>query len=217
MKELFYFSFAEVMARIEYHRATNSLRYATHRKMACNERVIIEQYLLAEFALKTEYYKRQPSSFIYQGTDQQLIKALNSFHLKSISRELEAKEVNDSVSDLISRSLQNYYFEQIGEVILEARREMAGGEPSPAEQERGRPRFAAEKVNDSQSSRKVKLEELVKAYNAHADQKITANQIIPTELKSYFGMPLSTNTSEPAVPCAKLELTTGIMSSQQQE
>src|SRR5262245_25866760 len=189
MKELYYFCFADLMARIEYHKDSNALRYATHRKMACNERVIVEQFLLADFAPKTEYYRRQPASFVYLGIDQKLLKALETFHLRSISHKLEAREVNDSVSGLIRRSLQNYYFEQIGDEILEARREVAGGESGHPDQQ-GRFRFSLEPVHASSSRRKAKLEELVKAYNVYADQKTSIDEVVPSELKSYFGIPV---------------------------
>ena len=190
MKELFYFCFADLMAGISYQKETNSLRYATHRKMAFAERLIIEQFLLAEFAPRTEYYKRQPACFAYLGIDPPLAKALENFHLNSASRKLEAKEVSDSVSNLISRSLRSYYFEQIGDVILEARREMADRVSGDADQRRGGLQYSFEYANTGRSRRKMKLEELVKAYNAYADQKVTIDEIIPSELKSYFGMPV---------------------------
>ena len=87
---------------------------------------------------------------------------------------VDEKEINDSVCGLISRSMQNYYFEQIGETILEAHRCMANGKAGFADNWRGRG--------------KVKLEELVKAYNVYTDQKITPAEIIPSELNSYFGL-----------------------------
>jgi hypothetical protein len=176
MKELFYFSFADLMARVEYHQKSNALRYATHRKMIFSERVIVEQYLLTNFAVeKTEYYKRQSALFIYLGIDAQLAKDWDAFHLKNTWRKLAEKEVNESVSGLISQSMQKYYFEQIGETILDARREMANIKAGLADERRGR--------------RKVKLEELVKAYNVYTDHKITIDEIIPSELKSYFDLP----------------------------
>lgn len=177
MKELFYFSFADLMTRIEYHREANSLCYATHRKITFRERVIVEQFLLNTVALQTDYYKRQPALFVCLGTDPHLVKALDMFHSENAVREpvVDENEINDSVSSLISRSMQNYYFEQIGETILEARRCMANGNAGFADGRRGRG--------------KVKLEELVKAYNVYTDQKITPAQIIPSELNSYFGLP----------------------------
>lgn len=174
MKELFYFSFADLMACIEYHQEANSLSYAKHRKMTCSERVLVEQYLLNTFALKAEYYKRQPALFVCLGTHPQLRKALNEFYSKNARREPveHEKEIDASVSSLINQSLQKYYFEQIGETILEARRSMTNSKAGFADEWPGR--------------RKVKLEELVKAYNVYTDQKITLAGIIPSELKSKF-------------------------------
>ncbi len=189
MKELFYFSFADLMARIEYHQNANSLRYATHRKIAFTERVIVEQYLLANFAPKTEYYQRQPAHFVYLGTDKQLMKALDTFHLQGASRELQEKDVSDSVSSLISRSMQNYYFEQIGDTILNARRDLAHDEAGFTDERRGRTGFSFENTNASRGKRKMKLQALVEAYNFYADQKIAMSEIIPSELKAYFGIP----------------------------
>jgi len=179
MKELLYFSFADLMARAEYHQEANSLRYATHRKITFDERVLVEQYLLTNFALKTEYYKRQPALFIYIGVDAQLTKDLNLFHLKNTLRSLVEKEqdVKDSVHGLINQSMQNYYFEQIGDAILAARRELAHRDAVEADERLG--------------SLKTKMEELVKAYNVYTDQKISINEVIPSELKSYFGLPLT--------------------------
>jgi hypothetical protein len=45
-------------------------------------------------------------------------------------------------------------------------------------------------ANDRLGQLKNKMEELVKAYNAYTDQKISINEVIPSELKSYFGIPL---------------------------
>ena len=170
MKELFYFSFADLMACIEYLESSNVLRYLTHRKMTLDERIVVEQYLLANFAMKTEYYKRPQALFIYLGIDKKLAKALETFQAKKTLCELGEKEVNDSVNNLINRSLQNYYFEQIGDTLLEARREMTGIDASPADELDGR--------------LKVKLDELIKAYNVYTDQKITIADIIHAELKS---------------------------------
>ncbi len=180
MKELFYFSFADLMARAEYHQEANALRYATHRKMSFNERVIIEQYLLTNFAQKTDYYKRQPALFVYLGTDAQLTKELDLFHLKNSLKALVEKEkdVKDSVNGLINQSMQNYYFEQIGDSILDVRRDIANLADGLMEERLGK--F------------KTKIEELIKAYNVYSDQKITLDAIIPSELKSYFGIPVET-------------------------
>src|SRR5262245_39819678 len=92
MKELFYFDFAELMVRVDYEEKTNSLCYATHREMTFDERVIMEQYLLTKVALKTAYYKQQPSQFVYLGIDRQLQKSLSRFNSKSSQQSLAEKE-----------------------------------------------------------------------------------------------------------------------------
>ncbi|MGH7490839.1 MAG: hypothetical protein ACREOO_00440 [bacterium] len=177
MKELFYFAPTDLLARVEYQQADNSLRYAAHRKMTVHERFMIEQYLLATFALKTEYYQRQPALLMFQGTDSRLRKALDKFHSENTLPKAGAKEkdVDDSISDLIGRSMQNYYFEQIGDMILNARREQSSIKHD----------FAAE----LREQHKRELEELVRAYNLYADQEISLDEIVPFELKPYFGIP----------------------------
>ncbi|MDZ7344782.1 MAG: hypothetical protein ONA90_09765, partial [candidate division KSB1 bacterium] len=111
---------------MEYQQEANSLRYATHRKVTFGERIIIEQYLLTTIALKTDYYKRHPALFIYLGIDGQLVKDLSRFHLKNHLKSLvrKEKEVVATVNGLINQSMQNYYFEQIGDAILNIRRDM---------------------------------------------------------------------------------------------
>lgn len=179
MKELLYFSFADLMARVEYHQDANSLRYSTHRKMSHGERVVVEQYILTNIGPKTDYYKRLPAMFVYIGLEAQLVKELNLFHLKNTLKTLVEKEkdVTSSVEGLISQSMQNYYFEQIGDTILAARRGVkntAGAEDGPL------------------APLKLKLEELIKAYNTYSEQKITIHEIVPSELKSYFGLTAET-------------------------
>ena len=148
--------------------------------MTFGERTIVDQYLLTNIALKTDYYKRQPGLFIYLGIDTQLTKDLNLFHLKNTLKSLTDKEkdVKASVTGLINQSMQNYYFEQIGDTILHVRREIENGDAS--------------RSHKQLYTLKMKMEELVKAYNVYTEQKITINEVIPSELKSYFGIPVET-------------------------
>lgn len=175
MKELFYFSFADLMARIEYHRAANALRYATHRAMTLQERLLVEQHLLASFAQKTEYFEREPSLFIYLGTDKELAQLLEDFHTRNRLQEFGDEEITASVDKLISQSLEQYYFERIGDALLEARHTLA-------ENVTGDPALPRDR-------RRAKLQELVDAYNHYTGQKITLAEIVPAELKSCFGLP----------------------------
>ena len=172
MKELLYFSFADLMVRVEYNKEANSLRYATHRKITFGERVIVEQYLLTNIALKTDYYKKQPALFIYLGIDKQLVKDLNLFHLKNTLKTLvdKEKDVKASVNNLINQSMLNFYFEKIGDTILAIRDTIQ------------------EKKSDSELQQlKQTLEELVEAYNLYTDEKINMEKVLPVELQAYLG------------------------------
>lgn len=172
MKELLYFSFGDLMVRVEYNKDANSLRYASHRKVTFGERVIIEQYLLTNIAVKTEYYKKQPALFIYLGVDAALVKDLNLFHLKNTLKTLvdKEKDVKSSVNNLINQSMLNFYFDKIGDMILTIRQDIDSGNDTD------------EKMLDY----KFKLEELVEAYNLYTEEKINILKVVPSELKDYL-------------------------------
>lgn len=173
MKELLYFSFAELMVRVEYNNKANSLRYATHRRLTYTERVIVEQYLLTNMALKTEYYRREPALFVYIGIDAGLLKDLKLFRIKSTLKTLVDKErdVKASVTNLINQSMLNFYFEKIGDTILAIR----DGVNRCVE---------LESLQDHRS----RLEALVDAYNAYAEQKIDVKNVLPSDLQEYLRM-----------------------------
>ncbi|MFQ5822993.1 MAG: hypothetical protein ACE5JB_02960 [bacterium] len=171
MKELLYFSFSDLMIQVKYSKDVNSLQYASHRKITIGERVIIEQYLLTNIAVKTEYYQKHPSVLVYLGINSKLVKELNLFHLKNTIKFLKDKEqdVENSVKNLITESMSKYYFEQIGNTILEIRKI----------------------AKDPYSEKKMvyyknKLEELVDAYNIYTNRKVTIEEVLPNELISYF-------------------------------
>lgn len=173
MKELLYFSFADLMVRVDYNKDANSLRYSSHRKISFGERVIVEQYLLTNIALKTHYYKRQPALFIYLGVNTQLVKELKLFHLKNTLKTLvdKEKDVKASVNNLINQSMLNFYFEKIGDTILTIRQEVE-----------------SEVIDDDLLlEHKQKLEELVDAYNLYSDEKINVQKVLPTELQRFLG------------------------------
>lgn len=171
MKELLYFSSSDVMIQVSYSSEKNSLDYYSHRKLTFGERVIVEQYLLNNIAVKTEYYKRVPSVLNYYGVDSRLVKDLNQFHLKSTINVLKdkEKEVESSVRNLIDKSMANYYFEQIGSTIIEIRT------------------LLEDQSDELQlQTYRVKLQELIKAYNSHASKKVSFREILPKELQAYF-------------------------------
>ena len=171
MKELLYFSSSDLMIQVQYQQEDNSLLYYSHRKLTFGERVIVEQYLLTNIAVKTDYYKKHPAILNYLGINNQLVKELNQFHLKNTIKNLKEKEqdVDDSVKNLIDRSMLNYYFEQIGNVILELRKIIKDPLPS-----------------DEFMSYKTQLEELIDAYNLYSENKVSYRDVLPDELIPYF-------------------------------
>lgn len=171
MKELLYFSFSELMVRVEYSKDANSLRYSSHRRISYGERVIIEQYLLTSFASKTDYYKRFPALLVYLGINTKLAKELNLFQLKNTLKSLKDKDkaVKNSVRDLIDQSMANYYFEQIGDTILAIRKLFKGP-------------YTDKEVKYYEN----KLEQLVDAYNIYAEKKVSFEQVLPKRLLPLF-------------------------------
>lgn len=171
MKELLYFSSSDLMIQVSYKKDVNSLHYFSHRELSFGERVVVEQYLLTNIAVKTEYYKRHPAMLNYIGVNNKLVKDLNQFHLKNTMNEIKQKEksVDNSVKSLISESLSGYYFEQIGNAILEIRKI----------------------VRDANTIEPIlkagdRLQELLSAYNQHSTKKVTLEEILPGDLQGYF-------------------------------
>jgi len=171
MIELFYFSSLDLMIKVDYHRETNSLRYASHRDMANDERVMAEQFILAKVASKTDYYLKRSSALVYLGTDRRLKKRLAMFQRKSDLHALRReKEIAASVNSLINGSMQRYYTEKIGELILSVRRELRDGG----------------KYESRRANLKQQMNDLLNAYNAYTAHKVTLHEIIPSELKPFW-------------------------------
>ena len=173
MNELLYFSSFDLMIKVEYNKESNSLRYATHRKITLEERFAVEQHVLTKVALKTDFYKIKPSLFVYLGPDKRVARHLEVYRLKSMLKTLIAKtkDIKSSVDGLINQSMQNYYFEQIGDIILAVRKQLDDGQE-----------------NYDRLEIQNKMEELIKAYNIYSDRKVTFDEVIPTELQPYLNI-----------------------------
>jgi len=167
MNELLYFSASDLMVQVMYERDNNSLNYYTHRKLTFGERVIVEQYLLTNVAVKTEYYKKQPANFNYAGINSTLVKELNQFHLKNTMKVLNKKdkELEGQVKNLIEQSMEKYYFDKIGSKLLEIREALK-----------------ATISEDEMEKHHWQLRELVDAYNLYAEKRISYEDVIPSEL-----------------------------------
>ncbi|MBN1154658.1 hypothetical protein JXB12_07020 [candidate division KSB1 bacterium] len=171
MKELLYFSFSDLLIRVQYSKQTNSLKYSSHRSISFGERVVIEQYILSTVALKTDWYNQSPALFIYLGEDESLVKDLNLLHLKNTIKVLSDRdnEIKKEVNDLIANSMTNYYFEQIGDELLSLRQKLN------------------ESIDEELLSEWMgNIDELVKAYNQYSKKKIKVDDIIPIDIKKYL-------------------------------
>ncbi len=171
MKELLYFSASDLMIEVNYKPENNSIHYASHRRLTFGERVIVEQYLLSNVAVKTEYFRKHPAALNYLGIDGRLVKDLNQFHLKNTIKTLKEKEqeVEASVRALIHHSMSNYYFEQIGTKLLELRRKTRGAA-----------------ADDELRTLQLQLAELVDAYNHYSEKKVQVQDLLPRDLAASF-------------------------------
>ncbi len=171
MKELFYFSFSKVLIRVEYLKEGNVLQYASHRELTFGERVVVEQYIFSNFAVKTDYYNEDPAQFTYLGVDKSLEKELNLFQLKNTIKSMAGKdkEIKDEIDTLVARSMTNYYFEQIGDAIIALRRKLDS---------KNFPQIIRES--------REKIDELIKAFNQYSERKVTWEDVIPRDLQQHF-------------------------------
>ena len=71
---------------------------------------------------------------------------------------------------LIDNSLENYYFEQIGNVIIEMRKAVTD----------------VEHLSEI-GEYKNKIKELVAAYNTHSQKMVSYSDVIPKDLRIHFG------------------------------
>jgi hypothetical protein len=171
MKELFYFSFSKVLIRVEYQKEGNTLQYASHRDLTFGERVVVEQYVFSNFAVKTDFFNQHPATFIYLGIDKSLEKELNMFQLKNTIKSMAGKDqaIKEEIDTLVARSMTNYYFEQIGDEILSLRRNLDHENPQQI-------------ITESRE----KMNELIKAFNTYSDKKVTLSEVIPGDLRDHF-------------------------------
>jgi len=171
MKELFYFSFSKVLIRVEYFKDGNSLQYASHRDLTFGERVVVEQYIFSNFAVKTDFYNQNPATFTFVGTDKDLEKELNMFQLKNTIKSMAGKDrvIKDEIDTLLAESMSKYYFEQIGNEILSLRKSLKN-----------------QKHRQTIVECREKMHELIKAFNQYSEKKVTMDEVIPVDLRDHL-------------------------------
>jgi hypothetical protein len=141
--------------------------------MSQKERAIIENYILANIAIETEYYEKSPASFQYAGEDEKLQRDLKLLKLKKMLQALAVKEdrAKKEVDFLVNNSLKNYYFDRIGDTLLLMRKQLKDSKEINL--------ITIEKT-------KNEIKELVKAYNVYSENKITLDRAVPSDLKKLF-------------------------------
>ena len=171
VQTLVYFSSPDLMVEVTYKKIRNSIKYASHREMLFRERFGVEHYLVSNLAVKMGYYKSQPAMLKYTGVDTSLLRELSHVHSIDTPPSINSTEtqVEDAVKALIDQSLSNYYFEQIGNVLLEIRLLSGSLEPGIG-----------------LGAQTERLRELVEAYNLHIENKVSLDEIVPEELRGYL-------------------------------
>jgi len=179
MKELFYFSKSNVMVQVQYSYQSNALRYASHRSITEVERNVIERYFRENVATEAKNPRFAEAAIQYGGIDYKLINHLNQFQAVKPFGESDQrfaddanpfeslinKDVETSVQDLIHTSMSNYYFEKIGNAILEVRKAIRN-----------------EADTDKLREYRRRLEELVSAYNQYSNKPVSLQEVLPKEL-----------------------------------
>jgi len=173
MEDLLYFTFSKLLVKVKYSEQNNTLSYSSHREMTKKERAIIENYILTKIANKTEYYKQGSSSFVYAGKEDKLKRDLKLLRLKRMLKSLAVREeiAKKEVDELISSSLKSYYFDRIGDTLLQIREQI--------KEDKKINLITIEKTKND-------FKELVKAYNVYSDNKISMERAVPADLKEIF-------------------------------
>lgn len=171
MDDLFYFPKFDVLTKITYAADVNSLRYASHRKVTSEEKKVIERYILQEIAPKTDYYKKSPSLLLYMGVDASLKKELKIYQVKDTIKNIlvRKEEIDIQVRAVISSALSEYYFERLGDRLLELRE-------------------AVEEKKSGETIEKLlkDVAALLEAYNQNSGRKVAIESVLPKEVISQF-------------------------------
>lgn len=166
MEELYYFPVMSLMVKVVYAKEANSLRFATHRAIKPNERRMVEKYILSEFAPQTEYYQRSPSLLLYMGVDRTLRKKLGVNQVRETIKHVlsQKSQVEASVKKCISEALSAYYFERIGDELINLKKSI---QKQP------------DHVDFAGIVSRIAI--LLEAYNENSGQNIRVETILPKE------------------------------------
>ncbi|OQX85342.1 hypothetical protein B6D60_08020 [candidate division KSB1 bacterium 4484_87] len=126
MDELVYFSKFNLLIRATYDGELNAIRYETHRKPTPEEKKSVEVFLISKFAPDTNFHAEPSSSLIFSGVDTVLENDLSEMQFESYVKGLDSRywELETKVNQLVHGSLRKFYFERLGDKILEFRKQI---------------------------------------------------------------------------------------------
>ncbi len=179
MRELIYFSEYRLLIEVVYNHDLNMLRYETHRKPTPEEKKFVEIFLISKFAQDTDYFNETDSHLVFSGINPLLKMKLSQMEYESYLKASNSHGVDlkTQVSELVNSSLKNFYFERLGDSILELRKKVKKGN--------GEKEIIVEKL-------KHNILELIEAYNKYSDTKVTVDKAVPRDLLGYFNSDLQT-------------------------
>ena len=128
MKELFYFTGSDLIILVvkDENDNNNSLHYFSHRKISSEEMEAVERYIRNNFLGLEKIH--------YSGKKAELEKDLQEVRKKKQNKIPKSKNPNKhkdlkaekAVKVLIAKSMTNYYFEKIGDLIIGTGRRSTG-------------------------------------------------------------------------------------------
>ena len=173
MEELVYFGKFDLLIKVFYDRDVNTIRYVSHRKIAENERKFVENYLIMNYGSEVGYFEEDYGALMFVGVDANLDAQLQSFRLEHDLKKINARsyELDAKVRQLVKGSLKEFYFERIGDSLLEFREQLQKGDQEE--------QVALERL-------KYNILKLIEAYNNYSEQKVTLDTAVPSDLRVYF-------------------------------
>lgn len=169
MSKLIYFSGLNLTSRAESAKEAGSLCSASLREREPQEKESAAQQMRTKMTSKGENAAVTLSALDDLEIDSRLKDKRAVFHTQQNLRRSrkKAREINESVRELVDVSMRNYYLAKMGDCIVHARNELRRGRQHKR----------------SLANLKRQAKELLRAYNAHTAYKLSLEEIIPAELK----------------------------------
>ena len=167
MEERYYFSDLGILCKVHFDDTANTIQYATHQHLDVENREKVQSLILKQIGRKTNFYKKVPAIIIYSGVEEALEKELSFYTLKdTIKSVITHREiVEQQVKSVITLSLKDYYFDQLGDALVTLRN-CLNDNPD---------QFIIDQHIEN-------IHTLLNAYNENAGKNLSLEQILPEEV-----------------------------------